>query len=80
MWRRIGLIVWPMPVAYKILKLFVVFINTKNNLDIIRNIRNSMIKYVIELFHSLFGSFNTFHTVKLFSTFIAKQHSCQGSY
>ena len=47
MWRRIGLIVWPMPVAYKILKLFVVFINTKNNLDIIRNIRNSMIKYVI---------------------------------
>lgn len=80
MWRRIGLIVWPMPVAYKILKLFVVFINTKNNLDIIRNIRNSMIKYVIELFHSLFRSFNPFHTVKLFSTFIAKQHSCQGSY
>ena len=64
----------------KILKLFVVFINTKNNLDIIRNIRNSMIKYVIKLFHSLFRSFNPFHTVKLFSTFIAKQHSCQGSY
>lgn len=29
MWRRIGLIVWPMHVAYKIFKLFVVFINTK---------------------------------------------------
>ena len=39
-----------------------------------------MEKYIIKLFHSFFGSFNPFHTVKLFGAFIAKQHSCKCGY
>ena len=71
MWRRIGLIVWPMPVAYKILKLFVVFINTKNNLDIISNITNSMIKYVFKLLDRVLRRFKQFFRVNQNSNYIA---------